>query len=231
MYEACLLLGNSGLNSVPVFSIIWKAIVPISVDRDDPMGRASAALKCAQRPQSDLPVSAEDWAALDGEKCEADALPQGTDKEKFRYQWKQKENRLKRGYLRRRELRAKGEVPAYPPVLIFPEGTTTGDDTLLQFKAGAFMSGQPVQPVVFKYPFCCFDPTWSADVSVLWTGWRMLSQVYNCLTVEYLPVYTPSEEEKQDPLLYGRNVRDVMAAAMGDDVVLTEHSYEGVLAA
>ena len=41
------------------------------------------------------------------------------------------------------------EVP-YQPLLIFPEGTTSGDNTLLQFKKGGFISGQPVQPVVVR---------------------------------------------------------------------------------
>lgn len=32
----------------------------------------------------------------------------------------------------------------------------------------------------------------------------------NC-ELEFLPVYVPSEEEKQNPKLYAQNVRDVMA--------------------
>ena len=86
---------------------------------------------------------------------------------------KRLELRIKTGYKQRRE---RGAEP-YPPLLVFPEGTTTGDDTLLQFKSGAFSSGMPVQPVICKFPFCAFDAVWSSDQSLGWLVWRMLCQV------------------------------------------------------
>lgn len=41
--------------------------------------------------------------------------------------------------------------------------------------------------------------------------WLTLTQVHSSCEIEFLPVYYPSEEEKRDPKLYARNVRDVMA--------------------
>ena len=38
--------------------------------------------------------------------------------------------------------------------------------------------------------------------------------IFVLLQMEYLPVYYPSEEEKADPDLFGRNVRAVMAAKL-----------------
>jgi len=41
--------------------------------------------------------------------------------------------------------------------------------------------------------------------------WLTLTQVHSSCEIEFLPVYTPSEEEKHDPKLYANNVRRLMA--------------------
>jgi hypothetical protein len=41
--------------------------------------------------------------------------------------------------------------------------------------------------------------------------WLTLTQVHSSCEIEFLPVYTPSEEEKRDPKLYANNVRHLMA--------------------
>jgi hypothetical protein len=47
---------------------------------------------------------------------------------------------------------AAGRLPPRPrPLLLFPEGTTTNGRFLLPFKTGAFLAGQPLQPVVLRY--------------------------------------------------------------------------------
>ena len=38
----------------------------------------------------------------------------------------------------------------FPPVLIFPEGTTTNGVSVSQFKVGAFLAGAKVQPVALR---------------------------------------------------------------------------------
>lgn len=53
---------------------------------------------------------------------------------------------------------------------------------------------------------------------------RLMSQVYNTVSLEYLPVHNPTEEEKKDPHLFARNVQLIMSKALG--VPVTEHSLE-----
>ncbi|CAN6347184.1 unnamed protein product [Urochloa humidicola] len=97
-----------------------------------------------------------------------------------------------------------------PMMLLFPEGTTTNGDYLLPFKTGAFLAKAPVQPVILRYPYKRFNPAWESM-----TGARhvflLLCQFVNYLEVIHLPVYHPSEQEKDDPKLYANNVRKLMA--------------------
>ncbi|XP_032481560.1 lysophosphatidylcholine acyltransferase 1 isoform X3 [Phocoena sinus] len=113
----------------------------------------------------------------------------------------------------------------WPQIMIFPEGTCTNRTCLITFKPGAFIPGVPVQPVVLRYPNKLDTITWT------WQGpgalkilWLTLCQFHNQVEIEFLPVYTPSEEEKQDPALYASNVRHVMAEALG--VSVTDYTFE-----
>uniref|UniRef100_A0A8C5ASB3 Lysophosphatidylcholine acyltransferase 1 n=1 Tax=Gadus morhua TaxID=8049 RepID=A0A8C5ASB3_GADMO len=103
----------------------------------------------------------------------------------------------------------------WPQIMIFPEGTCTNRSGVIRFKPGAFIPGLPVQPVVLRYPNKLDTVTWT------WQGpgaakifWLTLCQLHNSIEIEYLPVYTPSEEEKSDPALFANNVRQVMAKAL-----------------
>ncbi|XP_051757202.1 lysophospholipid acyltransferase LPCAT4 [Ctenopharyngodon idella] len=114
----------------------------------------------------------------------------------------------------------------WPQMLMFPEGTTTNGQALIKFKPGAFLAGVPVQPVLLHYPS---DPdtvrwTWKG---LSWLGalWHTTSQIYTSVTVEFLPVYTPSQQEKEDPDLYAENVQKLMAKALG--VPATDYVMEG----
>jgi len=217
------------LMNAPVLSSILGSLVPIAVDRTSAQGKSETALKLFLRPFSGDPVTKADWEKIKEEEGKAAASNQvegviartpskaKRDSRKFA---------VKRAALKRRVEVADGKEVPYPPVLIFPEGTTSSTNTLLQFKPGAFLSGLPVQPVVMKFPYCNFEATWSCDVGVPWFAWRMLSQVYNCMTVEYLPVYHPSAEEQKDAKLYASNVRNVMAEAMGPDCFKTAHGFD-----
>lgn len=46
----------------------------------------------------------------------------------------------------------------YPPIIIFPEGTTTNGEFLLAFKRGAFENLTPVKICVLKYSKRRFHP-------------------------------------------------------------------------
>jgi lysophosphatidylcholine acyltransferase/lyso-PAF acetyltransferase len=72
------------------------------------------------------------------------------------------------------------------------------------------LAGTPVLPVILKYPYERFSVAWdtiSGARHILF----LLCQVVNHLEVIRLPVYYPSQEEKDDPKLYASNVRKLMA--------------------
>lgn len=116
----------------------------------------------------------------------------------------------------------------WPQVLIFPEGTTTNGKAVCTFKVGAFAAGLPVQPVAVRYRWRFFDPCWSVDgPGMLGSILRMFAQFNNTMEVTFLPVYTPSEEERANPKLYARNVRDLIARELG--LPGSNHSAEDAL--
>ncbi|XP_017012964.1 lysophosphatidylcholine acyltransferase [Drosophila takahashii] len=116
----------------------------------------------------------------------------------------------------------------WPQVVIFAEGTCTNRTALIKFKPGAFYPGVPVQPVLLKYPnkYDTFTWTWDGP-GVLRLLWLTMTQFYNRCEIEYLPVYTPSEDEVADANLYANNVREVMAKALG--VPTSDYSFEDVI--
>nr|GMC47954.1 lysophospholipid acyltransferase LPEAT1 isoform X2 [Ipomoea batatas]GMC52295.1 lysophospholipid acyltransferase LPEAT1 isoform X2 [Ipomoea batatas]GMC56097.1 lysophospholipid acyltransferase LPEAT1 isoform X2 [Ipomoea batatas]GME10193.1 lysophospholipid acyltransferase LPEAT1 isoform X2 [Ipomoea batatas] len=97
-----------------------------------------------------------------------------------------------------------------PKMMLFPEGTTTNGDFLLPFKTGAFLSKVPVLPVILRYPYQRFSPAWDS-ISGARHVMLLLCQFINYMEVIWLPVYCPSQQEKDDPKLYAENVRRLMA--------------------
>ncbi|XP_037495302.1 lysophospholipid acyltransferase LPEAT1 isoform X2 [Jatropha curcas] len=97
-----------------------------------------------------------------------------------------------------------------PIMMLFPEGTTTNGDFLLPFKTGAFLAGAPVLPVILRYPYQRFSPAWDSISGVRHVIF-LLCQFVNFMEVTRLPVYYPSQEEKDDPKVYANNVRRLMA--------------------
>jgi lysophosphatidylcholine acyltransferase/lyso-PAF acetyltransferase len=116
--------------------------------------------------------------------------------------------------------------PDYPPLLIFPEGTCTNGEALITFKNGAFNPGLPVQPFLVRYPNQHLNLSWSGDLSMLGLLFQTMCQFVNYMEIEYLDVYYPSEEEKHDPSLYARNVRNLMSEKL--NVPCTQHSHDDV---
>eukprot|EP00002_Diphylleia_rotans_P023161 TRINITY_DN4551_c0_g4_i3.p1 TRINITY_DN4551_c0_g4~~TRINITY_DN4551_c0_g4_i3.p1 ORF type:complete len:190 (+),score=30.54 TRINITY_DN4551_c0_g4_i3:611-1180(+) len=98
----------------------------------------------------------------------------------------------------------------YPPIVIFPEGTTSNGKALIQFRKGAFLGGVPVTPIILKYSFSTTNPSdvcTNLGPHVI----RMILEPSNHLEVTFLPTYYPSEQEREDPILYTANVRSEMA--------------------
>ncbi|KAK3038142.1 hypothetical protein RJ639_029596 [Escallonia herrerae] len=102
------------------------------------------------------------------------------------------------------------ENKSAPMMMLFPEGTTTNGDFLLPFKTGAFLSKAPVLPVILRYPYQRFSPAWDTISGVRHVIF-LLCQFVNHIEVTWLPVYYPTQQEKDDPKLYADNVRRLMA--------------------
>jgi hypothetical protein len=99
---------------------------------------------------------------------------------------------------------------------MFPEGTTTNRSCLAKFKPGAFKPGVPVQPVLIRYPNRLDSCTWTWDGESAYKAiYYALAQFTNWMEVEFLPVYEPTEEEREDESLYCKNVETLMAKKLG----------------
>uniref|UniRef100_A0A3B3VV12 Lysophosphatidylcholine acyltransferase 1 n=1 Tax=Poecilia latipinna TaxID=48699 RepID=A0A3B3VV12_9TELE len=111
----------------------------------------------------------------------------------------------------------------WPQIMIFPEGTCTNRSGLILFKAGAFIPGLPVQPVVLRYP----NKLLFSSVFFFFRFkllWLTLCQPHNSIEIEYLPIYRPSAKERENPALFASNVRKLMAEAL--EVPLTDLSFD-----
>jgi lysophosphatidylcholine acyltransferase/lyso-PAF acetyltransferase len=101
-------------------------------------------------------------------------------------------------------------------ITLATEGTMTNGKGLIKFRTGAFIGGIAVQPVVIQYLNKDFSNCWIKASSPLWKHLLMvISQTRNPVRVHLLERYTPSEEEKQSPVLYSENVRKYMSEESG----------------
>ncbi|KPA80650.1 hypothetical protein ABB37_04837 [Leptomonas pyrrhocoris] len=109
-----------------------------------------------------------------------------------------------------------------PQLMVFPEGTTCNQQTLFQFKKGVFAPGAPVQMVCFAFPYRHFNSAWTgrevggnsfSDILL-----RLSCQFVNYAEARALPVYYPTAEEKQDPILYAAHCQRMMATVLHENV-------------
>lgn len=125
------------------------------------------------------------------------------------------------------EIRRRATEPGWPVTGIFPEGTVSNGKFLLQFRAGAFQAGVPVQPTLIRYHFRHCDPSWAGvRVGLGALALRLVTQFYNSMEVIFLPVYYPNDEEKDDPILYATNVRRYMSEHSNGAIGLSNYSIE-----
>ncbi len=99
------------------------------------------------------------------------------------------------------------------PVAILPEGVCTNRKSVIRFQKGAFEFGLPVQPVVIEYKYKYFDPAWTpASRDGIRIILRTLCQFNQEVTVTFLPVYYPSDAEKNEAVKFANNVQSLIAA-------------------
>ena len=84
---------------------------------------------------------------------------------------------------------------------------------LMQYKPGAFLPGVAVQPVLVRYflqgKTDTVTWTWDQPHGAIACILLTLTQWSTTVSIEYLPRYVPSEEEKDHPQLFADNVRQV----------------------
>ncbi|CAE8589861.1 unnamed protein product, partial [Polarella glacialis] len=112
--------------------------------------------------------------------------------------------------------------PGRRPLLLFPEGTTSNGDSMLEFKKGAFAPGAPLRPVVMCYTGA-WDPATtnfrlSSNGDLAPTGdgeWceQFLGHAMHSMQIRVLPPYVPSEAERSNSELFAANVRQTMGRA------------------
>uniref|UniRef100_H2LYK3 Lysophosphatidylcholine acyltransferase 4 n=1 Tax=Oryzias latipes TaxID=8090 RepID=H2LYK3_ORYLA len=105
----------------------------------------------------------------------------------------------------------------WPQMLMFPEGTTTNGRSLIKFKPGV-----SVEPPLISMTRAAFQFASNDNEACRLTSPLLLLFYFS---LQFLPVYKPSEEEKKDPNLYADNVQKLMAGALG--VPATDYVMEG----
>lgn len=120
------------------------------------------------------------------------------------------------------EIKRKASSDRFPRVLLFPEGTTTNGRVVISFQLGAFIPGYPIQPVIVRYPHVHFDQSWG-HISVGRLMFRMFTQFHNFMEVEYLPVVSPPDDQKENAVNFAERTSNAIASAL--NVVETCHSY------
>jgi lysophosphatidylcholine acyltransferase / lyso-PAF acetyltransferase len=91
------------------------------------------------------------------------------------------------------------------------QGTTTNGNYLLPFRTGAFVAGQPVQPVLLSYSRSKWSPSLSWEtIEAPRHLFLVLATLFHAARIVELPEYRPSAAEQSDPKLFADNVRNYM---------------------
>jgi lysophosphatidylcholine acyltransferase / lyso-PAF acetyltransferase len=120
-----------------------------------------------------------------------------------------------------------------PPIIIYPEGCTSNGRYLLQFKKGAFVGENSIQPLAFKY----YSPYINAshDVMGIFEHFFLCAMTpYITLTIKEFPVFKPNEffwKQHYDPAsgkqrweVYADVIRNIIREAF--DFKLTNMSLD-----
>jgi lysophosphatidylcholine acyltransferase/lyso-PAF acetyltransferase len=117
---------------------------------------------------------------------------------------------------RRSKLTEGNSSSQWPQLIISPEGHHSNRKAILPFKLGAFYPGKPIQPIIVSYPNQIDTVTWTLKqnhgaIAVLFVT---LAQWRTNVQLEFLPVYNPKSHEVENPTLYAKFVRNIMARAL-----------------
>ena len=101
--------------------------------------------------------------------------------------------------------------PEAPPLLIFPEGTTTNGLCLITWERGAFAPARPVVPMAIAYPKGQPKPDALFSIETL----RAIARPRNRMRVVCLRPHVPDVEEVRDAGAFAAHVRAEVAAVLG----------------
>jgi len=105
---------------------------------------------------------------------------------------------------------------------MYPEGCTTNNTEMIQFRRGAFFGLHSVQPVTFKYYSPFFQP--SHDVLDVFSHMILIMcQPYTYCEIRVMPVFKPNEylfnfqrrKDEEKYQTYMRVIRKIMAESIG----------------
>eukprot|EP00484_Ammonia_sp_Unknown_P023625 CAMPEP_0197028950 /NCGR_PEP_ID=MMETSP1384-20130603/8516_1 /TAXON_ID=29189 /ORGANISM="Ammonia sp." /LENGTH=601 /DNA_ID=CAMNT_0042458033 /DNA_START=24 /DNA_END=1829 /DNA_ORIENTATION=+ len=112
-----------------------------------------------------------------------------------------------------------------PPLMIFPQGTTTSIATISTFKPGAFLSGKPVLPVVFDWSHNTnWDVSYVGETGMLKEVFYAGCQFINYCHITILPPICPTTKEGLEPYNFAETVRQEMGKYLQPHCQLTPHS-------
>lgn len=79
-----------------------------------------------------------------------------------------------------------------PPLVIYPEGCTTNNEYLIQFRKGAFFGLHSVQPICMKYSAPFMNP--AHDVMPMFAHFIFMMQApFITLNIKQYPVFKPND--------------------------------------
>lgn len=116
-----------------------------------------------------------------------------------------------------------------PPLLIFPEGTTSNGEYMLSFKKGAFAAGAPLKLYGIKYTNKNFSPafdTLGIGNLFLFT----LLQLWNCVTIYEMGIYYPDHlnlKGEDDWMIYAEKIKFIYLKAL--NLKSTDMGYQDMV--
>lgn len=101
------------------------------------------------------------------------------------------------------------------PVLLFPEGTTTNGEALLQFQKQAFLTPYKVQPMLIRYSLPLVPPGWNTVIytkqSISGFIWQLISLPFCIIHVDAIQSISMEAEGKADIDTFTMNAQIIFA--------------------
>jgi lysophosphatidylcholine acyltransferase/lyso-PAF acetyltransferase len=108
------------------------------------------------------------------------------------------------------ERAAAADDPDAPPLMIFPEGTTTNGLCLIAWERGAFAPGRAVVPMAIAYPKGQPKPDALFSIETL----RAIARPKNRMLVTFLPPFVPDVAEVADATAFAAATRARVARTL-----------------